>query len=275
MPAGTARVDVGAAAAGNIQQECDTRMADDRDSLLREVDEELRREQMQKIWDQYSGLIVGVAALIVIGVGGFKYWESRNLAAAQAAGAQFDAAVRLSEEKKTDDALKAFQAIASDGSYGYGSLAKLHVAGAHAKAGKTADALAVYEELAKGSSGDRLLRDFATLQAASLRLAEADFTEMQNRLTDLTQEGRPFKASASELLGLAAFKAGRYDEARNLLEPLLIDPTAAQAIQERIKIVLAEIVSLELAKEPPQQSGAKPAETQPASPPPGAAPEKK
>ena len=33
-------------------------MADDNDSLLREVDEELRREQMQKLWQRYNGVIL-------------------------------------------------------------------------------------------------------------------------------------------------------------------------------------------------------------------------
>ncbi|MFN0217887.1 MAG: tetratricopeptide repeat protein [Hyphomicrobium sp.] len=243
-------------------------MADDRDSLLREVDEELRREQMQKIWERYNGLILGVAALIVVGVGGLKYWEGRNLSAAEANGAAFEAALRLSDEKKTDDALKAFEAIAVGGSGGYAGLAQLHVAGEQAKAGKSAEALAAYEALAKGSSGDRLLRDFAALQAASLRLGEADFTEMQNRLTALTAAGQPFRTSASELLGLAAFKAGKLEEARNLLEPLLIDPTAARAIQDRIKIVLAEIASTELANAQPSAAPAPPDAAKPGASPP-------
>ena len=67
-------------------------MADDRDSLLREVDEELRRDQMNKIWERYSGLIFGVAALIVVGVWGYKFLESRRIAAAESAGAEFTAA---------------------------------------------------------------------------------------------------------------------------------------------------------------------------------------
>ena len=47
-------------------------MAENDDSLLREVEEEIRREQMQKIWQRYNGLILGAAALIVLGVGGLQ-----------------------------------------------------------------------------------------------------------------------------------------------------------------------------------------------------------
>ena len=41
-------------------------MADEHDALLREVQEELRREQMQKLWERYNGLIIGVLCLGII-----------------------------------------------------------------------------------------------------------------------------------------------------------------------------------------------------------------
>jgi hypothetical protein len=224
-------------------------MAEDRDSLLREVEEELRREQMQKIWERYNGLILGAAAAIVIGIGGFTYYKNARTEAAQLAGAEFSKAVALEgDEAKAAEALKAFEQVASSGAPGYATLASLHVAGAQAKAGNVADAVASYEAIAKDASADELLKNFATLQAASLRMADADFTEIKNRLTPLTRASSSFKTSASELLGLAAFKAGAFDEARSYLEPLLIDPAATQAIQDRVKIVLGTIAAGEIAK---------------------------
>ena len=61
---------------------------------------------------------------------GYKYLETRRLASAQAAGAKFAAAETLSDDKKKDDAEKAFKAIADDGPAGYAALAKLRLAGA-------------------------------------------------------------------------------------------------------------------------------------------------
>lgn len=220
-------------------------MADDRDSLLREVDEELRREQMQKIWERYNGLILGAAALIVVGVGGFKFLESRRIATAEAAGAEFAAALQLSEDNQADAAAKAFEKIAVSGPAGYASLARLHVAGAHAKAGRTAEALTAYQSIINDSASDGLLRNFAQLQVASLKVGEGDFTEQQNRLKPLAGEDSAFKITARELLGLSAFKAGKLDEARKHYEPLLIDPKASRAIQERVKIVMGEIARAE------------------------------
>ncbi len=243
-------------------------MADDRDSLLREVDEELRRDQMQKIWERYSGLIFGVAALIVVGVWGYKFLEGRRISAAQTAGAEFAAAAKLSADSKSEEALAAFEKIATSGPSGYAALAKLQVAGAQARAGKNAEALAAYDALAKEPGADDLLKSFAQLQAASLRLGEADFTEMQNRLNSLAGEGSPFKITARELLGFAAFKGGKLEEARKHLEPLLIDPSASRAIQDRIKIVMAQISAAEA---PAAPAGAAPA-SEPAATAPAAVP---
>ncbi len=229
-------------------------MANDGDSLLREVDEELRREKMERLWQRYNGLILGAAAVVIAGVAGYKFLESRRLSATYTAGSQFNAAVELANQNKREEAVKAFQHIAETGPHGYASLAKLHIAGAYVKDGKTAEAVAAFDALASDPSVDQLLKNFAQLQAASLRMDQADFTEMQNRLNSLTGDSSPYKVSARELLGFAAFKAGKLEEARKLLEPLLIDPNATRAIQDRIKIVMAEIASAELAKEAPPQA---------------------
>jgi hypothetical protein len=244
-------------------------MADESDSLLREVDDELRREQMQKIWERYNGLILGTAALIVLGVGGYKVVESRRIAATEAAGSEFNAALKLSEANKADDAIKAFQKIADTGPAGYAALAKLHLAGAHTKAGRNTEALAAYQSIIDAPSSDGLLRNFAQLQVATLKVGEADYAEQQNRLTPLAGEDGAFKTTAREVLGLSAFKAGKFDEARKYFEPLLIDPSASRAIQERVKIVMGEIAKAETGKAAPAK--AEPAAAAPAVPatPPG------
>jgi hypothetical protein len=234
-------------------------MTDNDDSLLREVQEELRREQMEKIWKRYNGLILGVATLIVLSVAGYQWLEARRITTGETAGADFAAAETLSDDKKKDDAEKAFKAIADSGPAGYAALAKLHLASAEAKDGKTADAIATYDALAKQPGADDLLKNFAELQAASLRMADADYTEIQNRLTPLIGDNAPFANTAREFLGIAAYKNKKYDEARKYLEPLLIDPNASEDVQERVKIVMGEIAAAEVAANTPPAPAAGPA----------------
>jgi len=222
-------------------------MANQEDGFMRELEEELRRERIEKIWKEYGTYIIAVAVLIVVGVGGYKYMESSRLAAAQEMGRRYQDAINLAQDGKEGSAAKEFETIASEASSGYKSLAELQLAGALIKEGKTDEALAAYQKLADNSSADPLLSQFAALQAASLRLGKADFTEMQNRLNPLIGDESPWRYSARELLGLAAFKAGKSEEARNLLTPLLVDQKAPRSITSRVQIVLAELAGSELA----------------------------
>lgn len=219
---------------------------DGKDAVFREVDEELRREQMAQIWQQYGTYILGVAALIVVGVGGWKWLEARRVSQIEAASLNYDAANQLATDGKADDAQVALAAIAKSGPKGYATLAKLRLASTAVTAGKTDEAVAAYEALAADRSGDPILTDFAKLQIASLKLDNADWTETQNRLIALTDNANPWRYAARELMGLAAFKAGRFDDARKFLETLIADRQAPAAIVERARIIMGTIVSAEL-----------------------------
>ncbi|MEZ5816096.1 MAG: tetratricopeptide repeat protein [Hyphomicrobiaceae bacterium] len=226
-------------------------MVDRNDSFLREVDEEVRREQFMKLWERYGVFVIAGLVLLFVGVGAYKWNESRRVAREQTAGASFEAASRLAAEGKSDEALKAFESIAKDGPTGYATLARLRVAGEQATAGRTAEALAAYEAISADSGVDQLLRNFATLQAAMLRVDQADWTEMKNRLTPLLDDKVPWHAQARELLGIAALKAGQTGEATKLFEQVLGDRTATSGMTRRAQEMLAVLTDRAAAKAAP------------------------
>lgn len=227
-------------------------MVDRNDSFLREVNEAIRQEQLMRLWERFGVFIIAGVILLFVGVGVYMWNESRRVANEQAAGASFEAASRLAAEGKADDALKAFDDIARNGPAGYAALARLRVAAQHVQANRTAEALAAYEALSSDSAVDQLLRDFATLQAAMLRLDQADWTEMKNRLTPLLDDKQPWHAEAREVLGLAALKAGNSEEATKLFEQLLGDRTAASGMSRRAQELLAVLTDHAAAKNAPQ-----------------------
>jgi hypothetical protein len=240
-------------------------MADEHDILIKEVDDDLQRERLQKLWEQYSGYIVAVAAAIIIGVGGFKYMEHRRQTAAETAGAAYVSAVSQLRDNKRDDAQKAFDAL-SRGQPGLGALAKLRMAAADREAGKIPAALTTYDTLAADRSIDPLLSDFARLQSAMLTIDTANWTDMQNRLTPLNTDTNAWRHAARELLGLAAQKAGQVNEARTYFGQLIGDSTTPAAIGERAKMVMAILTEAELAKtNPATQIPVKPEMVAPAS----------
>lgn len=225
-------------------------MATERDTLLKEVHEELRREQFEKIWQQYGTYIIGAIVALLLGVGGYKWWESRSIADAEAAGLRFEEALNLTEAGKTDDAHKAFSTIASGSRSNYALLAQLALAGEAVKSGKTESAIAAYDAAAS-KAGDALIKDFARLQSVSLKIDSIDFTEAQNRLNDLIADNNPWRFMARELLGVAAVRSGRLDDARNVLAPLSADPRAPAAVRDRAGALMNLVVSAELERTAP------------------------
>lgn len=214
-------------------------MADDRDAFLRQIDEEVRKERLAKLWDKYGVLAIGVAAAIILTVAGWKWYQSYVHGQAARAGAQFVEITQLFSEKKEQDAIRGLEQIAKDGPAGYGQLAKLRLAAQARKDGKADVAISHYEALANDSGADEILRSFAQLQIAALKVDTAPWTETQNRLNDLVKEESHWKYSARELMGLAAFKAGKYDQARQAFTELMAGPDTPATIRQRAQIVMA------------------------------------
>ena len=97
--------------------------------IFNEVDEEVRREKLQKLWDRHQGLIIGGAILIVVAVGGWRGYEWWQAKQAAEAGGAFQVAMTLSAEGKHAEAEAAFAKLAEKGVAGYRDLARLQAAG--------------------------------------------------------------------------------------------------------------------------------------------------
>ena len=210
------------------------------DLIFREVDEDLRHEQLQKLWKKYGAYIVAVAVLIVAGVAGYKGWNWYQARRAADSGVRFEAALRLAEEGREAEAFKAFDALASSGSGGYPVLARFAAAAAKARGGDRAGAAADYEALARGA-GDPVLQDLARVKAALILVDTETYQSLESRLSGITVEANPWRNAAWEILGLAAYRASDVEAAAAAFEKIAADPGAAEEIRQRADMMLALI----------------------------------
>lgn len=234
-------------------------MVDKNDAMFRELEDEMRRERFATLWQRYGIYFVLAAVAIVVGVAGAQIWQSWTQSRAETAGADYTAAANLIEAGKIDEAASAFAAISSTGPKGYATLASFAEAGILLKQDKHAEALAIFDRLANDRATDPLLSNLARLQAATLKLGEADFTEMENRLKPLTGDDNPWRFRARELLGTAALKAGKLDEARTLISPLLADPNLSRGAAERVNRLMSTIAAAEGSNAPAASATTAPA----------------
>ena len=200
--------------------------------LFDEVDEEVRRDQLKKLWDKYSIFIIAGALLIIAGVGGWRGYQYFEAKKAAEAGAAFGKAVELSEANKHTEAEAAFNDLAARAPSGYRMLARLRaaaeVAGHDPKA-----AAKLYDDIAADRSIGAEQQDLAKVRAAGLLVDSAAYSEMQQRLESSTGPEATFRHSARELLALSAWRANDTAAARKWLELIANDGETPPSLRSR------------------------------------------
>jgi len=206
--------------------------------IFDEVDEEVRRDQLKKLWDRYSLYIIAVAILIVAGVGGWRGYEYLEAKKAAEAGAAFDRAVELSEQNKHAEAEAAFADLAAKATSGYRMLARLRQAAEIANRDPQA-AAKMYDEIAADRSVGAPEQDLARIRAAQLLLESMTYQNMLQRLEPATAATSTFRHTARELLALSAWRANDGTAARQWLDLIANDGETPPSLRSRAEALQA------------------------------------
>lgn len=206
--------------------------------LFNEVDEDLRREQLKRIWEKYSLLIILVAILIVGGVGGWRAYAYLEAKKAAEAGAAFDKASELSEQNKPAEAEAAFIKLAGEAPSGYRTMARLRAAGEAAKRDAAA-AVKLYDEVIADNTVGPNDKDLARVRAGALLVESATYDALLPKLEPATSATSTYRHSARELLALAAWKAGNATETRKWVDAISNDNDTPSSIRTRAESLAA------------------------------------
>jgi hypothetical protein len=206
--------------------------------LFDEVDEEVRREQLKKLWDKYSIYVIAGALLIIAAVGGWRGYQYLEAKRAAEAGAAFDAAIALSEQNKHGEAEAAFSKLAATAPSGYRMLARLRAAAA-AAARDPQEGARLYDEIAADRGVGSAEQDLARIRAAGLLLETATYPNMLQRLEPATRPDATFRHTARELLALSAWRANDTVAARQWLDMIANDGETPSAMRSRAEALQA------------------------------------
>jgi hypothetical protein len=206
--------------------------------LFDEVDEDVRRDQLKKLWDQYSIYVVAGALLIIASVGGWRGYQYLEAKKAAEAGSAFDKAIELSEANKHTEAEAAFADLAAKAPSGYRTLARLRVA-AEAASRDPQAAAKLYDEVAADRSVGALEQELARVRAAGLLLETATYPAMLTRLEAAAGPGASFRHTARELLALSAWRANDTAAARQWLDLIANDGETPQGLRSRAEALQA------------------------------------
>lgn len=209
--------------------------------LFKEVDEDVRRDRYAKIWKSYGQYITGAVAAVVLGTAAVVFWQRYQVSLAGKEGEKYAAAVALAKSGKTDDAIKALAAVATESGAGYKTMARLQEAALYAEKGETRKAAALYDAVAADGGADQVLRDLARLLSVLTELDTGKPAELTAKIATLAKGDGPWHHSALELTGLLAQRSGDVKRAREIFTRLADDATAPSNLRARARILLGSL----------------------------------
>jgi hypothetical protein len=187
--------------------------------IFREIDEELRRDNLLKLWKLYGRYMIGAVILVLLVAGGFVAWRNHQLSLRQA------------------------QSVRYEEGGGYGQLAAFEAADLAAKAGDAKAAAADYDKLAASSDVDPDLRNAATLLSVMNGFADSQPQAVIDRLKPLTETGNSWRPTALELTAAAKLKAGDKAGALDIYKKLADDLSAPEGVRARAAEMAAVLAS--------------------------------
>lgn len=232
------------------------------DAFLREVDEELRRDQIAAAARRWGviGIVAVLAALLLFA--GWLYWGHRAEEKAGVEGEQLQTAYDQLAAGQGADADTALTQLAGSDRAGYRALAALAQADALQQKNDAKGAAAKFAEVAADTSIGQPFRDLATIRQTMIEYDTLTPQTTVERLRPLAAPGNAWFGTAGELTALAHLRQGRRDLAGRMFGQIARAEDVPQSIRQRA-VQMASLMGVDAA----------PASGSPGAPPSGDTPQ--
>jgi hypothetical protein len=207
--------------------------------IFQEVEEDIRRERMRKVWQRIGPYVIALAVLIVLVTAGYRGWEAWTTSREQAAGDAFAAAITEAEDALPATAAERLVAYAAEAPEGYAMLARFRAASALEAADDPQAAIALLRDLAEEAPTD-LYRDLARVRLASVLLDTGAPSAAAQAVSAMAENSaNPFHRSAQEMMGLAAYARNEMEEARRWFGALTAAADTPATLRQRAQLMIS------------------------------------
>ena len=202
--------------------------------IFREVEEDVRRERLEKFWKAYGTWVIVFAVLVLAGIGGYQVWRRHEAAEGLKISDAYVAAQRITDPAQ---AAPAFEKIADRARGGYRLLAKLSQANALHASGKALDAVNLYKEIAADDSGD--IGAVARLRAGWALAASAPRSDLETLLAPLDTPSSAWRPLAQEILAFSDYRGAKVKQAAGEYHALAEDAQSPETLRARARAMAA------------------------------------
>lgn len=203
------------------------------EAFLREVDEELRRDQMRDFWTKRGMALIAVLLIGLAAFGGWLYWQHRQTAAAEAQGERFSAALDDIGAGARDKAVPVFTELSKEGNPGYRAMAKMMQADLALEKQDLAGAATIFGEMAADTTLPQPVRDLSLIRQTAAQFDTLPPQQVIQRLKPLAVKGNPWLGSAGEMVAIAHLKLNQRREAGAMFRLVGQDEGVPETLRSR------------------------------------------
>ncbi|WP_300973772.1 tetratricopeptide repeat protein [Sphingomonas sp. LHG3406-1] len=204
------------------------------ESFIREVDENLRRDQAEAVVKRYGSWFAAAAVLLLLAVGGWLFWQNRQNEKAATNSETFSAILSDVGQPKQDSARR-LDALAADANPSMEAAARLTRAALALQSGDRTTAVAQYGQVADDKSVPQAYRDAALVRRTQLEFDSLKPEDVVARLQPLAVKDNAWYGAAGELTALAMLKSNRRNEAATLLKAIAAEKSVPATIRARVE----------------------------------------
>ena len=206
---------------------------DPAESFVREVDENLRRDQARDFLKKIGPWIVGALLLFLAAVAGWLYWQDRQVKQAEAATERLNTVLGQVGAGQDAQAEAPLRTLADSDAEGVSAAARLTRAAIALEKSDRKTAIEAYRSVMDDQGLAKPFRDVATVRLTALEFDQMKPEDVIARLKPLAEKGNPWFGSAGELTAMALLKLNRKDEAGKLFAAMAADDTVPDSIRSR------------------------------------------
>ena len=205
----------------------------DNESFYREVDEELRKDQLTTTWKRYGLWIAVGVVLLLAAIGGFIYWQNQKEERAGQNAESLVAAFDDIQAGKSKGIEPKLDQVAKEGRAGYQAAAILTKADLALQQGNDAAAVAAFQSVADNADLPAPYRELALIRRTAVEFDKLDPAAVIQRLKPLAVAGNPWFGSAGEMTALAYMKQQKPQEAARIFAAMAKDEALPESIRSR------------------------------------------
>jgi hypothetical protein len=203
------------------------------ETFLREVDENLRRDQMRDLGKRYGVWIIAGVVLFLATVGGWLYWQDQQIKKAQQESETLAAIYGDIAAQNVGNVPQRLKPLEDSSNEIVSATARLAQAAVALEKNDRQTALAKFREVAADDGLPKAYRDLGTIRSTALEFDSLKPEQIIDRLAPLTKPGEPWFGSAGELTAMAYLKQGQKAKAGKLFADIAADQQVPPTIRTR------------------------------------------